>query len=148
MNDWTPEMVEARFVEAAIVLRRLPAPRSQGYFSTWPKMAVEFADLVGQTPEPMRMPPPSAAAISRMEATMPWLAWLEAEDAKLVWARAEGARWKHICWRFGLTRATANRRWNYCLIVIAWRLNRRPIPAKWSRRYLLQRTPRIPHDAI
>ena len=49
MNDWTPEMVEERLIEAASVLRRLPAPRKQGYFSTWPTMFVEFADLVGQT---------------------------------------------------------------------------------------------------
>ncbi len=94
MNDWTPEMVEARFVEAAMVLRRLPAPRSQGYFNTWPKMRVEFADLVGQTPEPMRMPPPSAAAITRMEVTLGWVAWLEPVDAKIVWLRASGRRWK------------------------------------------------------
>ena len=110
------------------------------------RMAVEFSDLVGQTPEPMRLPPPSAAAISRMDTTMPWLTWLEAEDAKLVWARAEGARWKQICWRFGLTRATANRRWNYCLSVIAWRLNRRPIPAKWSRRFLVDRVKFVSSD--
>jgi hypothetical protein len=41
-NDWTPEMVEERLVEAAMVLRRLPAERGQGYFSTWPQMFVEF----------------------------------------------------------------------------------------------------------
>ena len=26
MNDWTPEMVEERLIEAAAVLRRLPPP--------------------------------------------------------------------------------------------------------------------------
>ena len=82
MNDWTPEMVEERLVEAASVLRRLPAPRKQGYFSTWPTMFVEFGDLVGQTPEPMRPPPPSAAAISRMEATLGWMPWLEPLDPR------------------------------------------------------------------
>ena len=140
MNDWTPEMVEARFVEAAMVLRRLPAPRSQGYFSTWPKMAVEFADLVGQTPEPMRLPPPSAAAISRMEVTIGWFAWLEPIDSRLVWARAEGTPWKPICWRFGIARATAHRRWQYGLSVIAWRLNGRRLPAKRSRGFLIHRS--------
>ena len=49
MNDWTPERVEERLIEAASVLRRLPAERGQGYFSTWPTMFVEFGDLVGQT---------------------------------------------------------------------------------------------------
>ena len=45
--------------------------RVPGYFSTWPKTLVEFSDLVGRTPEPMRMPPPSAAAITRMEEALP-----------------------------------------------------------------------------
>ena len=65
MNDWTPEMVEERLIEAASVLRRLPAERGQGYFSTWPTMFVEFGDLVGQTPEPMRLPPPCCGVCRR-----------------------------------------------------------------------------------
>ena len=106
MNDWTPEMVEQRLVEAAAVLRRLPAVRVGGYFSTWPKMKVEFSDLVGQTPEPMRLPPPPAAAISRMEATLSWTIGLDPIDAKIVWLRAGGERWKTICWKVGLARAS------------------------------------------
>lgn len=56
-------------------------------------MVVEFADRVGQDPEPMRLPPPSQAATSRMEETLGWLCWLKAEQAKLV-GRAEGTPWK------------------------------------------------------
>lgn len=123
MNDWTPEMVEERLIEAASVLQRLPAPRKQGYFSTWPTMFVEFGDLVGQTPEPMRLPPPSAAAISRMEATLGWMPWLDPVDAKIAWLRASGTRWKEICWEVGLARAAAHEHWLYALCVIAWRLN-------------------------
>jgi hypothetical protein len=123
MSDWTPEMVEERLVEAAMVLRRLPAQRGQGYFSTWPQMFVEFSDLVGQTPEPMRLPPPSAAAISRMEAALCWMPWLEPADAKIVWLRASGTRWKEICWTVGLARAAAHEHWLYGLCLIAWRLN-------------------------
>ena len=123
MNEWTPEMVEERLIEAASVLRRLPAPRKQGYFSTWPTMFVEFGDLVGQTPEPMRPPPPSAAAIDRMETTLGWMPWLEPVDAKIAWLRASGTRWKEICWEVGLARAAAHEHWVYALCVIAWRLN-------------------------
>ena len=123
MNDWTPEMVEERLIEAASVLRRLPAPRKQGYFSTWPTMFVEFSDLVGQTPEPMRLPPPSPAAIDRMETTLGWMPWLEPVDAKIAWLRASGTRWKEICWEVGLARAAAHEHWVYALCVIAWRLN-------------------------
>ncbi len=123
MADWTPEMVEERLIEAAAVLRRLPAPRKQGYFSTWPKMMVEFSDLVGQTPEPMRLPPPTAAAISRMEEALVWWAWLEPTDSKIAWLRASGMRWKSICWTVGLARAAAHEHWLYALCIIAWRLN-------------------------
>ena len=59
MDKWTAEMVEERLVDAAQVMRRLPPVRVPGYFNTWPTMVVEFADRVGQHPEPMRLPPPS-----------------------------------------------------------------------------------------
>jgi len=139
MTDWTPAMVDERLVEAAAVLRRLPMPRARGYFNVWPRMVVEFSDLTGQTPEPMRLPPPSAAAISRMEAALPWLTWLEPDDARLVWLRAEGTPWKPICWRFGISRATACRRWEYGLSVITWKLNGQQVPAKRSRAFLVDR---------
>ena len=138
MDNWTIEMVEERLVEAAAVIRRLPSVRVPGYFNTWPKMVIEFADRVGQQPEPMRLPPPSPSAISRMEEALLWLRWLDAEDAKMVWARSDGTSWKAICWRFGISRATANRRWQYGLCLIAWRLNGRRVPAKRSRSFFVE----------
>jgi hypothetical protein len=138
MDNWTVKLVEERLIEAAAVMRRLPSVRVPGYFNTWPKMVVEFADRVGQQPEPMRLPPPSPTAISRMEDALGWLRWLEAEDAKLVWARADRTPWKAICWQFGIARATANRRWQYGLSVIAWRLNGRRLQMKRSRRFLIK----------
>ena len=139
MTDWTPDLVEERLVEAADVLKRLPEVRVQGYFSLWPTIVPEFSDLVGREPRQLRRPSPSPEAISRMEQTMPWLRWLEPEDAKLVWARAEGSRWKLICWRFGISRATAHRRWQYALSLITWRLNGRQVPSKRSRQHLVER---------
>jgi Domain of unknown function (DUF6362) len=139
MDEWTPEMVEERLVEAAGVLRRLPAVKVGGYFSTWPKRKVEFSDLVGQTPEPMRLPPPSAAAISRMDAALPWLQWLEPLDAKIVWMRACSTRWKEICWAVGLARAAAHEHWLYGLCVIALRLNGRIVRKDLGRRELMGR---------
>ena len=138
MTEWTAELVEERLFEAADVMKRLPDTRVQGYFSLWPKIVPEFSDLVGREPERLRRPPPSPEAISRMERTMPWLTWLEPEDAKLVWARAEGSRWKLICWRFGISRPTAYRRWRHALRLIAWRLHGRAVPIDCSRRRFAQ----------
>jgi hypothetical protein len=138
VDNWTVEMVEVRLAEAAAVIRRLPPVRVPGYFNTWPRALVEFADLVGQQPEPMRLPPPSPAAISRMEEALGWLRWLEVEDAKLVWARSDRTPWKAICWRFGIGRATAHRRWRYGLCLIAWRLNGRRAPTKRSRSLVVE----------
>jgi hypothetical protein len=139
VTDWTTKMVEDRLLEAADVLNRLPNVGVGGFYAVWPTAMVEFADLVGQEPPKLRRPPPSPAAISRMEQTMTWLTWLEQQDAKLVWARAERARWKLICWRFGISRATAHRRWEYALSLITWRLNGKPNLAKRSRRHLVER---------
>ena len=41
MTDWTRDMVEERVEEAAWVLGRLPGPRRQGYFSTWPDIVLQ-----------------------------------------------------------------------------------------------------------
>lgn len=138
-GEWTAERVEDRLREAADVMRRLPPVRVQGYFSTWPAIAHDFADRVGRELQRMRRPPPSPDAITRAEATLLWLRWLEVEDARLVWMRAERARWREICQRFGIARSTANRRYDYALAVIVWRLERRPLPKSWSQRYLFER---------
>jgi hypothetical protein len=139
MDKWTVEAVEMRLEDAAQVIRRLPPVRVPGYFNTWPAMFVEFADLIGREPERMRLPPPSTAAITRMEETLGWLRWLEVQDVKLVWARADRKPWKAICGQLGISRATANRRYQYALSLIAWRLNGRAVPAKWSRHFTAEK---------
>jgi hypothetical protein len=139
VTDWTTSMVENRLFEAADVLMRLSDVRVHGSYTLWPKTITEFSDLVGQEPPKLCRPHPSPDAISRMEQTIAWLTWLDSEDAKLVWARTERAPWKLICWRFGISRATAHRRWEYALSLIAWRLNGQPVPSKRSRRYLVER---------
>jgi Domain of unknown function (DUF6362) len=137
--NWTPSVIEERFVEAADVMKRLPDVRVPGYFNTWPKMLCEFADLVGQEPAPMRRPRPSPDAISRMEETLEWLLWLEPIDVKIVWLRATGERWKTVCWTVGLSRQTAHQHWLYALCVISLRLNGLRVPSKRSRQFVVDR---------
>jgi hypothetical protein len=137
---WTPSMIEERFVEAADVMRRLPEVRVPGYYSLWPKALHEFADLVGQEPPRLRRPLPTPAAISRMEETLSWLQWLDPIDARIVWMRANGERWKMICGRVGLARSAANEHWLYGLCAIGWRLNGWHLPRSRSKRHLVMRT--------
>jgi hypothetical protein len=85
------------------------------------------------------LPPPPAAAISRMEATLSWMPWLEPIDAKIAWLRASGTRWKEICWEVGLARAAAHEHWLYALCVIAWRLNGRSGLTRLGRRAAIAR---------
>ena len=139
MPEWTRAQVEERLEEAARVMRRLPPVKVQGYFNAWPEYRHSPGEKAGQAPR-MRAPSPSPQAISRAEATLLWLRWLEVEDGRLVWERAQGTRWKPICWRFGISRATAHRRWEYGLSVIVWRLNGRRVPTKRSKRYLISKT--------
>ena len=143
MAEWTREQVEERLTEAADVMKRLPAVRVSGFFSTWPAKRQEFGDLVGQEPQPMRRPAPARDAIDRMEQALPWLRWLEAEDAKLVWARVEGTRWKEVCWRFGITRTTAHRRYAYALSLIVWKLSGKRVPGKRSRQFVIEGAGRL-----
>ena len=87
---------------------------------------------------PGRAPPAGDDDADQTVEALSWLAWLEPDAAALVRVRSEGARWKVICWRFGISRPTAHRRWRYALGLIAWRLNGRPIPIAQSRREFIE----------
>jgi len=109
---WTPAMVEMRLFEAA------DGPTSE---SRLPRFHSHSCD------------------VEQRKVAQYWLEWLEPEEAQLVSMRLKREPWKIICWHFGITRATANRRWQHALCLIAWRLNKRSLPAKWSRRFLVER---------
>lgn len=136
MDDWTPATVDARLESAADVFSMLPEGKPQGYFNAWPDYFHSFADKVGQQPQ-MRRPRPSPRQVTEAEEAMLWLRWLEVDEARLVWARADGMAWKPICWQFGISRATANRRWQYGLAIIVWRLNGKRMPGKRSMEFVV-----------
>ena len=136
MGEWTTAQVQDRLELAAGVMRQMPAVKPQGYFNAWPEYFHSFADKVGQEPQ-MRRPRPIPRQITQAEEAMLWLRWLEPEDGRLVWARANRTPWKPICWQFGISRATANRRWQYGLAVIVWRLNGKQVPSKRSMEFVV-----------
>jgi hypothetical protein len=113
---WDQEVVASRLEEAVDVLARLPNEQVRGLYDLWPK-------LVG---EPCRHARPAAAApeaIDRMDEALGWLMWLEREERRLVWLRAEGVPWKRITHWLGIGRTTAWQRWTIALLKIATRPN-------------------------
>jgi hypothetical protein len=113
---WTPALVAERLEEAVDVLSRLPDRRAGGFYDLWPRL-VGAADT---SPIPAT---PAPEAIDRMDEALRWLCWLEPEERRLLWLRAEGLPWKRITHRLGIGRTTAWQRWTMALLKISVRLN-------------------------
>lgn len=120
---WTPKAVAERLEEAAQTLRRLPPVKVRGFICSWPPVIRDFWESYGWTDVQVRLGPPTAAAIDRMDECLGWLHLLDADEVRLVWLRAEGVRWKVIAHRYRIDRSTAWRHWSYALIKIAGQLN-------------------------
>ena len=114
--------VEERLRSAARTLRRLPNVKIQGYFSTWPTIIREPLEILQMEPEPMRITPSMADITEMEEVLFVWLKWLEPEERRLVWLRAERVRWKLICGRFGVGRTKAWEMYRRALASIAAKL--------------------------
>jgi hypothetical protein len=115
-TGWTPELVAERLAEAADVLARLPDAKMRGYYDPW-RIVV---GATGRGPSPAA---PEPEAIDRMDQVLGWLCWLDYEERRLVWLRAEGLPWKRITHRLGIGRTSAWRRWATALLKISVRLN-------------------------
>jgi hypothetical protein len=117
-HRWDQKIVAKRLEEAAEVLARLPQERVPGFYDLWPRMvgaSCAGGGLAAAMPE----------AIDRMDETLAWLGWLEPDERRVVWLRAEGLPWKRITHRLGIGRTTAWQRWTMALLKIATRLNAR-----------------------
>ena len=114
--------VEERLRSAARTLRRLPNVKVQGYFSTWPTIIREPLEILQMEPEPMRITPSMADITEMEEVLFVWLKWLEPEERRLVWLRAERVRLKLICGRFGVGRTKAWEMYRRALASIAAKL--------------------------
>jgi hypothetical protein len=113
---WDNEVVARRLEEATDVLSRLPDDRVRGLYDLWP--SIIGAACGGTAPAA-----PAPEAIDRMDDAIRWLCWLEPEERRLVWLRAEGLPWKRITHRLGIGRTTAWQRWSTALLKISVRLN-------------------------
>lgn len=123
---FTPRIIEDHMEEAARTLRRLPNPPGsgpKGFGSSWPEYVHEAKDAYGYHASRMRVVP-SPADIHQMERCIDWLRFVSPEDARIVWLRAEGWRWRNVCIQAGCVRQTAWRRWVAALQTIANHLNK------------------------
>jgi len=113
---WTSELVAERLEEAVDVLSRLPEEQVREFYDLWPRM-------IGAACASSRPAVPTPEAIDRMDEAIGWLCWLEPEERRLVWLRAEGLPWKRITHRLGIGRTTAWQHWTTALLKISVRLN-------------------------
>ena len=122
MEKWTPQMVADRLEDAVATLRRLPPVKVQGYFNLWPNIKYTEMEVLRMDKRPVRLCA-LPDAIDRLEETMGWMAWLDAEERKLVWKRAARVRWKTLCWELGSDRTTLWRKWLIAITKVSTRLN-------------------------
>jgi hypothetical protein len=113
---WDNEAVARRLEEAADVLARLPDERARGFYDLWPR-------LVGEPCRHARAAAAAPEAIDRTDEALGWLMWLQPEERRLVWLRAEGVPWKRITNWLRIGRTTAWQRWTTALLKISIRLN-------------------------
>ena len=125
-KKWDVKMVADRLEEAAETMKRLPMTglKPAGHISSWPPILREFYEAYGWNDLQVRLGPPTPDAIDRMDEVMGWLRWLEPNDVRLLWLRAERVRWKLIQQRFGMARSTVSAKWKAALHQIVAILNR------------------------
>jgi uncharacterized protein DUF6362 len=124
---WTPELVRARFIEAADTERRMPRVGAKGEISGfWPSYVHSFEEMSGWGTKRLaeerelrfRRIPPSAGAVTRFEEAMDWTANRIADETRrrLVWAfahcRANEWSFSAKCKKEGWNRVTAYDRLN------------------------------------
>lgn len=118
--------VEDRIHSAARTLHRLPEVKVRGYFNVLPTIIREPLEILQMEPERLRIIP-SQRDISEMdEVLFVWLRWIEPEERRLVWLRAERVRWKLICGHLGVGRTKAWELYRRALARIAARIPPRP----------------------
>jgi len=98
----TVEEIRERLADAADTLRRLPKPRGleRSLQSPWPDTLREWLSY-GDDHTQVRRGAPTPQAIDRLDEVLEWIGpapphGLTAVQRMVLWARAEGMRWKRI----------------------------------------------------
>jgi hypothetical protein len=78
--------------------------------------------------------------ITQADEAMLWLRWVDKDIGQILWARASRKPWKWISWHHSISRSAANRRHEYGLAVIVWKLNGKTVPRKRSMEFVIEQT--------
>lgn len=95
----TPDIIKARFEEAAETLRalRLTArDRPSATLARWPDVVHQAMLAYGWAGARFRPPAPSPEAIDRLDETLSWLWPLADDERRLVMARAFRLPWRRL----------------------------------------------------
>lgn len=122
--NWTADDVANWLREAARTAHRLPPVRVQGYFNLWPTIIRTPYERMTGDEAPIYRFPPTPAEVERMLVAMGWMQWLDVEQRKLLWMRADRWRWHDIGKRFGVAPRTAQRRWEAAIGLVTVNLLR------------------------
>jgi hypothetical protein len=123
---WGAVEVRARLKEAAGVLRALALglrDRPAGLAARWPDVVRQGFEAYGYESVRLRPPMPSPAAVSRADAAVLWLLWLEDAPRRIAWARASGIPWRKLEDLDGRSHTTLRRVEGEALATICRRLN-------------------------
>ncbi len=69
-------------------------------FYDMPDIIYSERELARQAPTPIKLWA-TPEQITRMDETLSWLGWVNQVERRLIWLRAEGARWREIACRTG-----------------------------------------------
>ena len=125
---WDVEAVAARLLEAADTIRRLHVPGvwPAGHRSAWPDVIHDYWDVFGYHETVVRLSPPSPGAITRMDETATWMAFIDTPlDRRIVWAKAFKLGNRKVGSIVGQSRETVRLRHKRALADIVEALNRR-----------------------
>jgi hypothetical protein len=123
---WGAAEVRARLKEAAAVLRALALglrDRPAGLMAHWPDVVRQGFEAYGYESVRLRPPMPSPAAVSRADAAVLWLLWLDDAPRRIAWARASGIPWRRLEDLDGRSHTTLRRVEGEALATICRRLN-------------------------
>lgn len=126
-EKWTYKDVAYAFERAIRTLKLLPGEKVRGYRTLWPDINYTEAEILQQTASRHLKLRPKAEDVTNLEKVLEWITWVDVDDRKIIWARANRLPWKVVCRQIGFERTRAWELWRTSLNKIANKLNEKGI---------------------